>query len=155
MKPLPLTKLDGIKPLLEEAIAELNLGDRTTIDFLINRIKIGFTQRSIDAYVDQVEGPRHLIVFEKSHGGVTNESLLEIRFIFSTKEERGAEGVTEMFKEQIDAYSELFPFDAILASSWVYEGASPIAALWKGWGFKKQEVVYVKTLDIHKEGGAS
>jgi len=147
LNPLPLTKVENLKPLFEEAIEELNLKERTDTAFLLQRLKVGYAQRSIDAYVDDVTNPKHALVLEKSHGGVTKETLLEVRFIFSTASERGNEEAQQAFREQIDQYAKIFSCDAILASSWVYKGSRRIDAFWVGCGFEKQEIVYVKRVE--------
>lgn len=146
LNPLPLTKVDNLKGLFEEAISELKLTERSNVDFLLQRLKVGYAQRSIDAYVDDIDAPKHALVLEKSHGGVTKEQLLEVRFVFSTESDRGNPDAQQAFTEQIGRYAEIFGCDAILASSWVYQGARPIDAFWVGQGFEKQEVVYVKRL---------
>lgn len=144
LNPLPLTKVGNLKPLFEEAIEELNLSERTDTEFLLTRLKVGYAQRSIDAYVDNVDNPKHALVLEKSHGGVTKETLLEVRFVFSTASERGNEEAQEAFLSQIENYARIFSCDAILASAWAYRGSRRIDAFWVGAGFERQEVVYVK-----------
>ena len=147
MKPLPQTKISVLRPVLETAIKELGIEDRTTVDFLINRIGMGYTARSINAYVDDVEEPKHVLVLEHSHGGVTDEKMVEVRFIYSEESERGDAEAVKAFDEQITTFCEFFNPDVILGSSWVYRGARRIDALWTSLGFEKQEIVYIKRLN--------
>jgi hypothetical protein len=69
---------------------------------------------------------------------------LEVRFIFSTASARGDADAQAAFVRQIDNYAEIFGCDAILSSSWVYQGSRRIDAFWVGQGYERQEIVYVK-----------
>lgn len=146
MIPLPQTKVQKIKPLVEAFIRESNCEDRTTATHCLERLAQGYLMKTMDAYVDNVESPRQVIVFGRYPGMALKEDLIVVNFVYSVEEDRLKPETMAAFKEILGKYPQVHSADAILASSWVYKNSRGIDAFWRHLGFERQEIIYVKRL---------
>jgi hypothetical protein len=146
MIPLPQSKLTAIAPLIRAFIGESSCAERTTVEHCLERLAQGYITQSMDAYVDNVESPRQVIIFGRYPGFATKEELIYINFVYSLEEDRLKPETAAAFKNVIEKYCEVHRRDAIVASSWEYRGSRGIGSFWRSLGFERQEVVYVKHL---------
>lgn len=146
MTPLPQTKIAKIKPLVEAFIKESNCDGRTTAAHCLERLAQGYLTKSMDAYVDDVEAPRKIIVFGRYPSLPFKEDLIVVNFIYAVEEDRLKPETLASFKEILEKYPQVHQADAMLASSWVYKNSRGIDAFWRHLGFERQEIIYVKRL---------
>jgi hypothetical protein len=152
MTPLPQSKLRNIAPLIEAFIRESSCSDRTSVEHCLERLAQGYLCQNMDAYVDDPDAPRKVIIFGRYPGLAVKEELICINFVYAVEEDRLKPETVAAFREVIEKYAEAHPRDSILASSWVYRGSRGIDAFWRHLGFEKQEVIYVKRLKEVKHG---
>lgn len=150
LNPLPESKIPNLSRIFASMLSEANLERRTDVTKCIETLKNGFKTRTMDAYVDNPEDPKHVLILGKYPGIATAEKLVIVNFIYSVPEERGNPDAEKAFFRTIENYAAIFGADAILASSWCYKGSRRIDAFWVKNGFEKQEIVYVK---LKGEGG--
>lgn len=146
MIPLPQTKVQKIKPLVEAFIRESKCEDRTTAQHCLEKLAQGYLTKTMDAYVDSVDSPRRMIVFGRYPGLLFPGDMIVVHCIYAPEEDRGKEEVLAAFKEILAKYPQVHSADRILASSWVYKNSRGIDAFWRSLGFERQEVIYVKHL---------
>lgn len=146
MIPLPQSKVQKIKPLVEAFIRESKCEDRTTAAHCLERLAQGYLTKTMDAYVDNVEDPRRVVVFGRYPSMPFKEDLIVINFIYAVEEDRLKPETMAAFKEILEKYPQVHSADAMLASSWVYKGSRGIDAFWRHLGFERQEIIYVKRL---------
>ena len=144
--PLPLTKVDNTIPLLEEAVVSMNASDRTNAKAMAERLKTRYMTRESDAYVDDVENPKHIIILERRECVVTTETMILVRLIYSSEGSRDSPTLVADFREALENYAKVFPCDTMVAASWVFRGSKDIGPMWKAMGFEPQETSYVKFL---------
>lgn len=146
MIPLPQTKIHKVQPLVEAFIRESHCSDRTTAQHCLGKLAQGYLTKSMDAYVDDVEAPRKIIVFGRYPSLPFKEDLIVVNFIYAVEEDRLKPETLAAFKEILEKYPQVHQADAMLASSWVYKNSRGIDAFWRHLGFERQEVIYVKRL---------
>jgi len=146
MIPLPQSKLTAVAPIIEQVIVEMNCSHRTDLTYCMERLAQGYITQSLDAYVDNVESPRHLAIFGRYPGFFTKEENIYAHLVYAPSEDRVKSDVIAAFKHLIAKYCEVHRRDAIVASSWEYRGSRGIGSFWRSLGFERQEVVYVKHL---------
>lgn len=147
MIPLPQSKVGNLLSIFDAMVAEANLQDRSSGQHCLAKLIYGYSQGGMDAYVDDTDAPKHVIIFGKFPGIVTNEKLGVVLFIYSIPAERGTPDSLAAFKEQLDDYMKLSQVDAILGSDWQYRGCQMgVGKFWRESGFERQETVYVKKL---------
>jgi hypothetical protein len=145
MDPLPQTKAGNLLPIFEAMVKEGNLQDRSSGQHCLARLLLGYQQGGMDAYVDDSDHPKHVIVFGKFPGIVTAEKLGVVLFAYSVPEERGSAASMGAFREQIDAYAAVAQVDAVLASDWRFGGCNlGTGHFLKSIGFEIQENTFVK-----------
>jgi hypothetical protein len=145
MKPIPQSLAANLTKVMTAFVSESRCEGRTDADYCISRLLKGYADRSMDAYADDPVEPKHVIVFSKNQGIVTNEKIVAVQWVYSIPEERGSEESMAAFANMIENYSTMFGADATIASDWVFRGCKTgAAALWKSLGFERQEIVYVK-----------
>ncbi len=144
MKPIPETLLDRLLPVFRQMVDYAHTAGRTTAEGSLQNVRDGYKTRTMDAYADDPENPKHVLILGKYPAISTTEKLVVVNFIWSTPEERGKPEAIAAFKEILFNYADIFGADAILASSWKYKGSRPIDAFWVSLGFERQETVFVK-----------
>lgn len=127
-------------------IEEGSITGRTDADHTLEQIKKGYDNKMVDAYADNLDDPKHVLVLMKCPAFWFKELQTIVLFIFSHPSVRGEPGSLLDFKKQILSYSEHHGCDTILASSWQYLGSRGIDQFWRSQGYERQEVVYIKDL---------
>jgi len=144
MKPLPQTDIEKLKPLIAAMLEEGNMGDRSSVEHCTVKLLEGYGYRNMDAYVDDLDNPTRVVVFGRMNGIVTKEKQVALLWVFATKDRRGEETFL-MLKEMVESYVKIHTCDAIIASEWVYRGASTgMQVFLRRMGFEIQERVYCK-----------
>lgn len=132
-------------PIFEAMIAESALSSRSSPSHCMAKLFEGYAGRRMDVFVDDLDDIKHVIIFGKFPGIVTNENLAVILFFYSVKTHRGTPESMNAFAQQIENYSKFWPVDAILASDWQFRGTQlGVGAFLRACGFERQETTYVK-----------
>lgn len=144
MKPLPQSATGKLLPLIDKMLVEANLTERSNSVHCHAKLIEGYARKNMDAYVDDLEDPKRVIVFGRMAGIVTAESQIGILWIYALPELRNEE-TREMFKAMIAGYVQAHPANAIFASDWQYKGAQMgTGAFLRSLGFERQEAIYVR-----------
>lgn len=147
MEPLPQTKVGNLLPIFNSMVKEANLEERSSGQHCLARLIHGYSLQGMDAYVDDTDNPKHVIIFGKFPGIVTNEMLGVVLFIYSIPEDRGSAESLAAFREQIDAYAQASQVDSLLGSDWQFRGtAMGVGKFWRECGFERQETTYVRVI---------
>ncbi len=146
MTPLPQEKVPGLMPIFESMISEANLSGRSSPSHCMAKLYEGYAGKRMDVFVDDLEDIKHVIIFGRFPGIVTNENLAVVLFIYSVPGvHRGTPESTNAFAQKIEDYSKFWGVDAVLASDWQWRGTQMgVGAFLRRCGFERQETTYAK-----------
>lgn len=144
--PLPQSKLENIRPILEASRVELNMTERGDVEVGLERIEAGYIGQYMGVYVDNIENPKHCTVIANWPGIVTRDSIAAVILIYSVPEERGNKEALAALLTTVENFARYHGAGCILGSSWQFRGARPIDVMWLANGYELQETTYVKIL---------
>ena len=146
LKPLKKDQFGCLRRAFELRVEESNLTGRVSVDDLFRKLENGYDTRCMGAYVDNTENPQHVLVMGHFPGFLTQGTFASVILIYSLPEARGDTGAVDVMATTAENYARLNGCATLIGSSWVLDGARPIDALWKHYGFREQERIYIKNL---------
>jgi hypothetical protein len=146
LKPVPESRLDVIRPLLQSSIEESGLAELSDVNDLMAKIQRGYGNRCMGVYVDDLEKPQHLLILAHMPGLATKALAAFILRIYTLPEARGDTAAFDVMLATAENYARLHGAESLMGSSWIFRGARDISALWKHYGFEPQENTFVKYL---------
>jgi len=144
--PVPESKIDGVLSLIARAHSEMDLPKLATLDQARKSLLIGYANKMIAAYVDDVNAPKHLVIVSNTPGVMFEGLIAFVHLIYSVPEERGKREVVDAMHLTIENYAKFHKAGSIIGSSWVYGKSKPIDVLWTSRGYVCQENVYYKEI---------
>jgi len=125
-------------------LVEGRMTDRSSVEHCQTKLLEGYGYRNMDAYVDDINAPRRVVIFGRMHGITTKEKQNAVLWLYASPDFRGEDAFT-MFKEMIESYEKVYPCDAWIASDWIFRGANlGMKFFLRRLGFEPQETVYCK-----------
>ncbi len=143
--PVPQSQLGVLAKLLESARKEMKMEKRSDVGYTLARVEDGYSTRSMAAYVDSLESPKHCLILATWPGIVTSGMVAVVVLIYSLPQERSPE-TAKVMMQTVENFARLNGANSILGSSWLYGCDKPIDSLWKSNGYVEQETTYVKLL---------
>ena len=134
-----------LKGILERNIADTNVGDRTSSEYLIANLTLHQSQAAVGVWVDNADDPHVLLVLSVGRFGTLNETYCFVNSMFVDTEHRSPR-VTKELLATITLYAQAKQCDAVYGSSWTYRGATDVSAVWAAYGAEPQETLFVKHL---------
>jgi hypothetical protein len=144
--PVPESKIDNVIPLLTEAHGEMDLPKRATLEQARRSLLVGYSNKVLAAYVDDINAPKHLIILSITPGVMFEGLIAFVHLVYSVPEERGKREVLDAMHTTIDNYARFHNAGSIIGSSWVYGNSRPIDLMWTSRGYVCQENVYYKEI---------
>lgn len=144
--PVPQNKLSCLEALFNSARIEMKMEKRSDPAYTLARVEDGYDTRSMAAYVDSLQDPKHCLVLAILPGIVTNENIAVVILIYSAPEHRNNPDAVKALMETIENYARHERANSIMGSSWKYGCKRPIDSLWTSHGYTEQETTYVKLL---------
>lgn len=134
-----------LNDIVSRNIADCNIQDRTSADYIIASITLHYSQGNVGVWVDNPDDPHMLLVVSVGRFGTMNEVYCFVNSIYIDKEHRDSNKVKQML-DTVELFAQSKQCDAIYGSSWIYRGSLDIASVWKSFGAELQETIYVKHL---------
>lgn len=122
------------------------MSDRTYVGNLFTKLERGYTNRSMAAFVDDLENPRAALIMSLFEGLVTDDNYANIILIYVTPELRGDKNYGDALMKTAEAFARKAGANFLLGTSWLYKGSKGIDWFWKKRGFEPQETIYIKQL---------
>jgi hypothetical protein len=144
--PVPESKIEAVIPLLTRAYGEMELPARATLEQAKRSLAVGYTNKVIAAYVDDLTSPKHLVILSVAPGVLFEGLIAFVHLVYSVPEARGDADVLNAMHKTIENYAVFHSAGTIIGSSWIYGKSRPIDRMWLSRGYSRQENVYSKTL---------
>lgn len=143
--PLPESKLESLKPLLEEIIVQREWKSRT-VDEMFETILLGYSFRNMDAYVDSLDNPRILLIFSNYPSFWRDENVCQVVMLYVGPESRGSKETNRSLSVFIENYAKIKGASVVAGSNRLGHNQNKAAKFWEKAGFKAEETLYMKKL---------
>jgi hypothetical protein len=144
--PVPETKISCVVPLIEQAHAEMDMPALATLEQAKRSLEAGYTNKTLAAYVDNLQEPKHLLILSAFPGLLIEGLVTIVHLIYSVPEARGDADIIKTFHSTVENFARFKGAGSIIGSSCVYGTSRPIDPMWKAQGYKQWETVYIKEL---------
>ena len=144
--PVPETKLDVLRGIFKQRIAEAKLTERSTVESCMESLKKGYELRYMAAYVDDVEDPQCCLIMAHFPGMATLGLMAHIALIYVCPKQRGKLEILNTLLSTAENYAKLNGAVYVAGTSWIYRGCKGTDEMWKSHGYEAQETIYVKPL---------
>lgn len=144
--PVPESKLDILKGMIEKRIVESNLVGRSSVEECLASLQRGYDMRYMAAYVDNLEEPKSCLIMSHFPGVSTFGLMAHITLIYVSPKQRGKLNIVKTLIETAENYAKLCGAMSVVGTSWVYKGSRGTDELWLRNGYEIQEKVYIKNL---------
>jgi hypothetical protein len=144
--PVPETKLSCVTALIEQAHSEMDMPALATLDQAKRSLEAGYANKTLAAYVDNLQAPKHLLILSAFPGLLIEGLVVIVHLIYSSPDARGDAEALKVLHSTVENFARFKGAGSIIGSSCIYGNSRPIDPMWKSQGYKQWETVYIKEL---------
>lgn len=142
--PVPQSKLINLAEIIRHRVEESHLEKRTTVGDLLAKLERGYNNRTMAAFVDDVDNPKACLIMSVFLGLVSDDCYANIILLYLVPELRGKKEYGDVLIKTAEGYAKMHSATRLMGTSWVYKQSKGIDWFWKNHGFEPQETIYVK-----------
>ena len=150
------SKIDLFRPLIEERVAEAQLGERMPADLAFSTVKMQIQSGMFQCFTDNTSDPKGLLVLIVGNISFFVEKTCSIAILHVSKDYReqnpaGAARMASEFVRHAEVYARSQGCNCLRAGSWVWRDSKDIGAIYERAGMEVQSTEYVKM--VNEKGG--
>lgn len=131
--------------LIQEAILDLKIENRSSVSYILNNIANHIKYKNGGLLVDNLTNPDYLVWFAINQSALLNQKMLQIPLIYVRKSKRGNSYIIKTMHSFIEKTKSEFGCDIITGASWrIGDTESQSKQMWEKQGYSVMETVFEK-----------
>lgn len=144
-KNIPEMQIGCLNTLIREYITELEWGGRSSVDYVMQSMRIGLQNNTAVVMVDDVYNPKTFFWGIAQQSATVNERIFAVVMMFTTKEARGDKDRVVSLISSMEQVGRLMACKRIYGGSWELIDSSA-SKMWLKSNYVEQEKFFTKLL---------